>query len=127
MSLPSISRRLYLIATAYFVVAVCLGYFMGMTQDFTLLTVHAHFNLLGWVSLALIGGIYQLNPLLATTKLATAHFWLHNIGAPLMMVGVGAARLGHEFGEPMAGIFATVTVLGVFCFAINLWRGLNRA
>ena len=34
-----------------------LGIWMGMHEDFTLAPVHAHINLLGWVTLALYGSI----------------------------------------------------------------------
>ena len=79
------AHRLLKIAALYFVVAVCLGTYMGAAQDFDQIAVHAHLNLLGWVSLAIIGCIYLLKPHLATTRLAAAHFWLHNIGTPALM------------------------------------------
>lgn len=129
MPLPRIARQLYIIATFYFALAVSMGVYMGASQDHSLLQVHAHFNLLGWVSLALIGGIYQLNPKLGETRLARVHFWLHNIGMPLMLLGVGMIYSGGpmEIAEPLAGIFSVVTMLGVFAFCINLWRGLMKA
>ena len=129
MPLPRIARQLYIIAAFYFALAVAMGVYMGASQDHSLLQVHTHFNLLGWVSLALIGGIYQLNPKLAETRMAKAHFWLHNIGMPLMLLGVGMIYSGGpmEIAEPLAGIFSVVTMLGVFAFCINLWRGLMKA
>jgi cbb3-type cytochrome oxidase subunit 1 len=123
------AHRLLKIAAAYFVIAVCMGTYMGAAQDFSLVPVHTHLNLLGWVSLALIGCIYLLKPALATTRLARVHFWLHNIGLPAMMLGVWLIHSGisTEVGEPIAGIFSIVTVIGIICFAVNLWRGLGRA
>jgi len=40
--------------------------------------------------LAMAGVIYKLYPAAATTKLATAHFWLHNVGLPIFMAGLAA-------------------------------------
>ena len=129
MPLPRIARQLYIIAAIYFAVAVCLGVYMGASQDHSLMPVHAHLNLLGWASLALIAGIYQLNPKLAETSLARVHFWLHNIGTPLMLLGVGMLYSGgpEEIAAPLAGIFSVVTMLGIFAFCLNLWRGLGKA
>jgi hypothetical protein len=122
------AHRLLKIAACYFVLAVCLGAYMGATENFEQVAVHTHLNLLGWVSLAIIGCLYLLKPALATTRLATAHFWLHNIGAPSMLVGVALIHGGNEaVGGPIAGIFSIVTVIGIICFAVNLWQGLDRA
>jgi hypothetical protein len=118
------SNRLLRIAVVYWVVAVCWGIYMGATEDFTDVAVHAHLNLLGWVSLGLCGIIYALAPHLAETMLARAHFWLHNIGLPLLMLGVWMIRHGMpEAGGPLAGIFSVVMGVGILAFGVNLWRG----
>ena len=50
------------IAVVYFVLGVALGVVMGATNNFTLRPVHVHLNLLGWVSMALIGLIGHFYP-----------------------------------------------------------------
>ena len=126
--MPSANKGTPGMATVYFVLAVCLGAYMGASQDHTFLSVHAHLNLLGWVSLAIIGCIYLLKPKLATTRLAQLHFWLHNIGAPVLLVAVAFIHSGSvEIAGPIAGISSIVTVIGIMCFAVNLWRGIDRA
>jgi hypothetical protein len=118
------SGRLLRIAVVYWIVAVCWGIYMGATEDFTDVPVHAHLNLLGWVSLGLCGIVYALAPHLAETMLAKVHFWLHNLGLPVLMLGVWLLRHGQEgIGGPIAGIFSIVMGLGILCFGINLWRG----
>lgn len=54
--------RFFKIAAVYFVIAIILGIIMGIRHDFSLTSVHAHLNLLGWVSMALFGTIYHLYP-----------------------------------------------------------------
>jgi hypothetical protein len=49
----------FLLAAITVTVGMCLGIFMGINQDFTLAPVHAHLNLLGWVSLFLFGIYYR--------------------------------------------------------------------
>jgi hypothetical protein len=84
--------------------------------------VHAHLNLLGWVSLGLCGLIYAKAPHLEKSLLAKAHFWLHNLALPPLMIAVWLIVNGHhEIGGPLAGIFSVVMGLGVLSFAVNLW------
>jgi hypothetical protein len=77
-----------LLAALCLIVGVCLGIYMGMNQDFQLVPVHAHLNLVGWVSLALFGVVYRLYPRLAASRLARVQFWLAAPSAPLFPVGI---------------------------------------
>lgn len=118
----SLSHRLLRIAVVYWVLGVSWGIYMGATQNFTDIPVHAHLNLLGWVSLGLCGLIYAKAPHLERSFLAKAHFWLHNLGLPPLMAAVWLIVNGHaEIGGPIAGIVSVVMGLGVLSFAVNLW------
>jgi hypothetical protein len=123
------SQRLLRIAVAYWVIAVCWGIYMGASGDHTDMPVHAHLNLLGWVSLALCGVIYAVAPHLAGTALARAHFWLHNLGLPPLMAGVWLIYHGRpEIGGPITGIASIAVGLGILSFAANVWlRGFPFA
>ncbi|WP_047155375.1 cbb3-type cytochrome c oxidase subunit I [Aneurinibacillus tyrosinisolvens] len=81
---------------------------------------HAHINLLGWTSLALAGIIYYLFPAAAENKLAKVHFWLHNVGLPVMMIGLVVLESGNPAVEPVIAIGASLTSIGVICFVINV-------
>jgi hypothetical protein len=116
--------RLLQISVLYFVLGVGIGIAMGMTENFTQLAVHAHVNLLGWVSLSLVGLIYLQVPTLALTRLAKAHFWLHNLGLPVMMVGLFLLNRGHREFIPLLGIGASAVGLGVVMLALNVTRNL---
>jgi hypothetical protein len=117
-----LSRRLLRIAVLYWVCGVSWGIYMGATKNFNDVPVHAHLNLLGWVSLGLCGLIYAKAPHLEQSLLAKAHFWLHNLGLPPLMIAVWLIVNGHEeIGGPLAGIFSVVMGLGVLSFAVNLW------
>ena len=78
------AARCLRIAAVYFVIAIIMGIVMGITKAFAYASVHAHLNLVGWVSLAIIGLIYRAYPQAAKTGLAKWHFWLHNISLPIM-------------------------------------------
>ncbi|HET8730640.1 MAG TPA: hypothetical protein VFM34_05955, partial [Moraxellaceae bacterium] len=63
------SRRWIFAAVLYFCLGVSLGLFMGASHDHTLFPVHAHINLLGWVSLTLIGVIYHFFPVAGASRI----------------------------------------------------------
>jgi cbb3-type cytochrome oxidase subunit 1 len=117
--------RFIKIAVLYLAVGVTMGLFMGMTEKFTLMPVHAHVNLLGWASLALCGLIYTLYPAAATTKLAKVHFWLHNLGLPPLMVSLAFLVTGHEAAGPVVGITSMVVGAGIFLFVVNVWTAIK--
>ncbi|WP_394232354.1 cytochrome-c oxidase [Niallia oryzisoli] len=120
--------RLIQISAVYFVIGVGFGLYMSMADAHEFVGVHAHVNLLGWLSLAVIGTIYSVYPELAATKLAKTHFWLHNIALPVMMIGLYFLILGQEALVPVVAAGGTVMVLAIVLFALNvLINGKQRA
>jgi cbb3-type cytochrome oxidase subunit 1 len=121
------SARLIKIAAFYLVVGVTMGIVMGITHEFVLAPVHAHINLLGWATLAIIGVIYHAYPAAGETRLATVHFWIHNTTLPVFMVGLGFALTGHEAFLPVAIAGALGVAIGIVVFAVNIWRTVGSA
>lgn len=112
--------RFLRIAVVYLFIGACLGLFMGITQKFVLAPVHAHLLLLGWASLALAGLVYHLYPAAASTRLAHVHFWLHNLGLPVFMVGLGMLLTGSESAGPIVAASASVVLIALGTFATNV-------
>lgn len=119
--------RFLRIAVVYLVVGACLGLAMGLKENFVLAPVHAHLLLLGWASLALAGIIYHLYPGAADTRLARIHFWLHNVGLPVFMAGLGMLLTGTAGAGPVVGIAATVVLVGLVVFATNVLLNVKSA
>lgn len=117
------SKRWIFAAVIWFCLGVALGVHMGKSGDHVLFPVHAHINLLGWVSLALIGVIYHFFPVAGASRLATAQFWLYN-GALAVMMGALAVYLrGNQDMGPLLGISSMLLLAIVVTFAGNvLWR-----
>ncbi|WP_240374117.1 cytochrome-c oxidase [Bacillus piscicola] len=119
--------RLIKAAVVYFLIGVLFGLYMSVFHVFDLATVHVHVNLLGWMSLAIAGVLYQLFPQLAATAAARWHFWLHNIGLPVMMVGIALAiTTGVPLFFPIATLGGLVTVIGIIIFVVNVLRHIDR-
>jgi cbb3-type cytochrome oxidase subunit 1 len=118
------AERFVKIAVLYLALGVTLGVVMGMLHVFTFMPVHAHLNLLGWASLALVGLVYHAYPQAAQTRLATVHFWLHNVGLPPLMISLALMLAGHAAFEPVVGLSSLVVAAGVLVFVVNVWRTL---
>ena len=115
--------KLLKIAVVYLVIGATLGLAMGIMQKFVLAPVHAHLLLLGWASLALAGLVYHLYPAASNTRLARVHFWLHNLGLPVFMVGLALVLSGSEAAQgalPILAGAAAVVLAGLFVFAANV-------
>lgn len=121
------SRRWIVMALVYFVAAVSLGVVMGASHDFRLKTVHVHANLLGWVSMSLMGLIYRMYPRAASSQLARWHFALYQVALPTMLAGLASLMFGKPGAEPLVGVASVVMLAAVICFACAVWLGGRRS
>ena len=119
--------RLVRIASVYLLAGLVLGLVMGIGRDFSLLSVHSHVLLLGWATLAITGVVYLVLPRCAGSRLATAHFWLHNLGLPVMMASLAAEALGESHAEPLIGIGSILVVVGLGLFTVNVLRNAGAS
>ncbi|WP_018152662.1 hypothetical protein [Leeia oryzae] len=108
------------LAVIYFAVAVTLGVGMGASGDHHLMPVHAHLNLLGWVSMTLFGLITHRFPAVGEGKLALFHFWVYNLSVPVMMVALTLRMNGMVAIEPLLGLTSGITWLAVMAFVIQV-------
>lgn len=113
-------------AVVYFVIGVGFGLYMSLTRNHQFPGLHAHVNLLGWVSMALIASFYRLFPSLEEHKLANINFWLYQIAFPAMMIGLYLAGIGQsEIGGPFVGLGGIFTGVAVLLFALSVFASLG--
>lgn len=117
------SRTWFCVAVAYFVCAVTLGIVMGASGDHALIPVHAHLNLLGWVTMTLFGLIGMAYPAISEGRLAAVQFWLYNVSLPVMLGALSARLKGMAAIEPLVGLSSMAVGLSVLLFA---WLVLTR-
>ncbi|MFZ9363811.1 MAG: hypothetical protein ACO25T_09305 [Arenimonas sp.] len=110
------------LAVLYLVIGVALGLHMAKSGNHGMYPVHAHINLLGWVSMSLFGLIYRQFPALAGNKLAKAHFWLYNLALPVNMATLYMYLGGNAGIEPVLGVASMVLGLAIAIFAINVLK-----
>src|ERR1700739_3237454 len=109
------------ISVLYFALAVIVGAGMAASphHDFRLMPVHAHLNLLGWVSMGLIGLLHLRFPALGEGKLAAVQFYSYQVGVPLMLVALSLFLTGTAGIEPIVGALSMIVVLSIVLFAVK--------
>jgi len=122
----NISRNFLIAGSAYLLVGIGFGMYMGPTQDFKFAPLHAHINLLGFVLMTLFGVAYRVMPELAGNSLAKAHFWLHQIGVLILLVLLFLMIRGGESAEasigPVMALPELAVFIGIACYALNLYK-----
>lgn len=120
------ARLCWTAAALILVTGLVWGIGMSAAGDHTTASAHAHFNLTGWVTLALYGSYYALNPAAGTTRLALAQSILGIAGALILAAGIAWLLTGGPHGLAVAGAF--VVLAGAVLFAvIVLVKPLRRS
>jgi hypothetical protein len=110
------------LAVLYLIAGVGLGLQMAATNNHSMFPVHAHLNLLGWVSLTLFGLFYRVVPAAATTTLAKLHFWIYVPAHFVQMVLLAMFYRGATAVEPMLGAVSMLVGVGIVLFAVVVWK-----
>jgi hypothetical protein len=105
-----------------------LGIAMGISQDFRLAPVHAHLNLLGWVSMLLYGLYYRGAPRLAG-RLAWTQVLVATAGFVAMTGGLWLYLQGHfsHAAQPAVALGALLTIGSMAVFVSLLIRDLKTS
>ena len=113
MKASSLSFR----AAVLFVIAGMIwGIIMAISENHSAMPAHAHLNLLGWVSLFLIGTYYRLNPTLERSGAAMVQVWTWIAGTVVLTVGVGLIFTGHPEADPIAAVGSFIVLFAALLF-----------
>jgi len=124
--MPRISRAFFTLAVLCGLTGMLLGMHMGATQDFTMHPVHAHINLVGWASLALMGGYYALDRA-AVGRIAWINFVFSGLGAIILPAGIFLVASGHGGqGETAAMVGGMLALIGMASFLVSVLGGWRR-
>ncbi|WP_333816725.1 hypothetical protein [Tabrizicola sp.] len=114
-----ISRGFLVAGAVYLVVGIVFGAYMGGSGDHTLAPVHAHINLLGFTLMTAFGIGYRLIPGLAEGALPKLHFWLHQIGSLLLLLGLFLMMTGTVAEASIGPVFPVLE--GAILLGAVLW------
>ncbi|MBF0680605.1 MAG: hypothetical protein IR164_16895 [Devosia sp.] len=119
--MPNISNLFFRTAVLFLLVGIALGLMMSITGDHNVIGAHAHINLLGWVTSALFGGYYALNPAKAAGRLPMAQYLVYVVGVTVMSLALYFLLLGNTAMVPLVAGSSLLTFAGVILFAWIVW------
>lgn len=111
-------------AVLFALAGMALGVGMGISGDFALGDMHAHINLVGWVTLAIYGLFYRACPDATQGALPRLHFAAAAIGALVLGIGIAGMTFGVAGGELAASVGSLLVVAGMLIFAALVYRRL---
>ncbi len=92
------------------------GLIMGISENHVTMPAHAHLNLLGWVSLFLIGIFYHLNPALDQSRIALIQVWVWIAGTITLTIGVALLMSGIALGNSLAAAGSLIVLAAMLLF-----------
>lgn len=119
--MPRISEYYFRTAILFLIVGISIGIHMSISQNHNVIGAHAHINLLGWVTSALFGGYYALNPAKAAGRLPMLQYLVYTVGVAVMGVSLYLLLAGNTGMEPVVAVASIITFIGVLLFAWVVW------
>jgi hypothetical protein len=119
--MPRISHYFFKTATIFLIVGIAVGLHMGISENHSAMPAHAHIVLLGWVTSALFGGYYALQPAKADWRAAFLHFVVYLVGMIIMFPALYLKYTGYPQFEPLLAGGSMIVALGVLIFAYVLF------
>lgn len=100
------------------------GIAMAASGDHSLGGAHAHLNLVGWVTMALFGIYYHLNPHMADHMLAKLHYPVALAGLVIMVPGI--VQSIRRTGETLVKVGSFLTLASMLIFLAVVILGARR-
>lgn len=109
-------------AVCFGIAGMLIGIAMAASGNHSVFPAHAHLNLLGWVSLFLIGIFYRLHPTVDASRLALAQVGVWVCGTVILTCGVAAIYLGRPDLEFIAIVGSLIVLADMVVFAYFVFR-----
>lgn len=120
----------------YFLLGSIVGFVMTAWPEGVIhyRSVHAHLNLLGWMSMMIFGVGYHILPRfsgrpLYSLSIAKAQFWLANIGLIGMSISwpLISRDIATGLSQTLLALFSLIELAAVFFFVYNIWKTMKVA
>ncbi|MCD7059652.1 hypothetical protein [Pelagibacterium xiamenense] len=115
--MPKISHLYFQTGIIFLIIGIGMGLQMAISGVHNVTGAHAHLNLLGWVTSALFGTYYALNPAKAAGRIPMIQYGVYTLGVAVMIVGLYFLLQGNLAFEPLVQIGPLVAFAGVLLFA----------
>ncbi|AEH89580.1 hypothetical protein [Mesorhizobium opportunistum] len=124
--MPRVSDLFFKTAVVWLILGIGAGLQMAISGDHGAFPAHAHINLLGWVTSAIFGGYYALNPAKAARRIAMIHFGLYTIGLVIMLPALYLMlHGGYTAIEPVVAAGSLIVAAAVLVFAFVVFSGAS--
>ena len=125
-SVDKVARGFAVTAIIYGLAGLVVGLQMAISENHGQIPAHAHINMIGWVSFFMFALFYKLFGANISAPLARIHFWLAQVSALGMVVGLWLIYEGHSQFTPLAAISSLTYAASFLVFAVVAYRGLAR-
>lgn len=115
--MPRVSELFFKTAIVFLILGIGAGLQMAISGDHSAFPAHAHINLLGWVTSAIFGGYYALNPAKAERRVAMIHYGVYTVGLVIMTPALYLMVQGNPALEPIVGVGSLIVAAAVLIFA----------
>ncbi|ESZ38006.1 hypothetical protein [Mesorhizobium sp. L2C066B000] len=115
--MPRVSELFFKTAILFLMLGIAAGLQMAISGDHAAFPAHAHINLLGWVTSAIFGGYYALNPQKAARRIAMIHYGLYTLGLVIMLPALYVMLQGNPALEPIVAGGSLIVAAAVLAFA----------
>lgn len=116
-----ISKWFLRLSVLFALIGMGLGIQMGVSEDFQLAPVHAHINLVGYVTMFLAGLFYR-GRAIGDSKLAKIHFGLSVFGMALLPFGIAGMVQSAAWAPPVVGAGSLFTVAAMVVFTMAVFK-----
>jgi len=131
ITVKNLTLRFYIAVLTYLLISCTLGVLLAtglidkMFPHAMLDLAHAHLALVGWVSMVIVGSMYQIVPVLLGTgldseSLGNYQFWIMNVGGVGVFIGFLTANMG------VVSLFGAVLAFSLYLFAYIIYRTMRR-
>src|SRR6187200_2119115 len=111
--MPKVSDLFFKTAVVWLILGIGAGLQMAISGDHSVFPAHAHINLLGWVTSAIFGGYYALNPAKAQQRIAMIHYGVYTFGVVLLTPALYFMLRGNPALEPIVAAGSLIVAAGV--------------
>jgi peptidoglycan/LPS O-acetylase OafA/YrhL len=116
--MPRVSELFFKTAIVFLMLGIAAGLEMAISGDHSAFPAHAHINLLGWVTSAIFGGYYALNPAKAARRIAMIHYGVYTLGLVIMTPALYLMLHGNPALEPVVAAGSLIVAAAVLIFAV---------
>ena len=99
------------------------GIIMAASGDHSMMPAHAHLNLMGWATLALMGTFYALTG--KADRLGWVNYTLSTLGVVVSIPSLAMVLAGNQAADKGATAGAILALLGMLVFlfeVLTFWR-----